>query len=112
MSSVPRAGVHRGQDVKAFVNTVPSDDRRSIFGVGMSAPRKPNAHAGHWSVRINKTFCMIRSLVFSDQPCLSAPSVFLFGLPSRGRDASPTVFTHLLCVHLRKTIKSFVFFCG
>lgn len=38
MSRVPRAGVQRGQVVNALSNTVPSEARRSMFGVGMSAP--------------------------------------------------------------------------
>jgi hypothetical protein len=42
--------------VNAFLNTVPSEARRSMFGVGMSAPKKLNAPAGHWSVRRKRMF--------------------------------------------------------
>ena len=56
---MPRAGVQSGQVVNAFLNTVPSEARRSMFGVGMSAPKKLNASAGHWSVRRKRMFFML-----------------------------------------------------
>ena len=61
-SSVQWEGVQSGREVKALLNTVPSEANQSILGVEMSALRKLNDQTDHWSVRINRMLFMISIL--------------------------------------------------